>query len=465
MSLSQAMNWDVRTTGSDSNGGAFLDGGTGTDYSQQNSPQITYTDLVIQASNFNLKSAANPFTSAHIGNVINITSGTGFTTGRYQVLNVIAGNEAQMDRALGTAASTGGNGVLGGAMATIGAAATAASVYNEIHVKAATYTLTAAISLTGSKDLTFHGYGTSHLDRGTKPLVTTSTNSTILFSTSGSYGHYFAWANFSFSNTATTRAVGINLNQGGIWAVDCIFDGFTIGIDGQGEGQQIYRCEFKNCTTYGLFFNPGDNYLKVSMLSCCYIHNNAVGMRVQNTGSGLVLQNCIIASNTSQGIDFASTQYNNVHLYSNTIAGNGTDGIAFASGAVRWFSIINNIFYGNGGYGIRHSFSAVVGGRYNPLLFLSNAYGSNTSGNSSEAAFGTGLSAVTLTVSPFTASGSGDYSLNSTAGGGAACKASGYATFPGGLSTGIPDIGAVQTSGAGSTGGLITNTSMSGGTN
>jgi hypothetical protein len=43
------------------------------------SRQIAYTDLVIGATTTNLTSAGNPFTSAHVGNTINITSGT--TTG------------------------------------------------------------------------------------------------------------------------------------------------------------------------------------------------------------------------------------------------------------------------------------------------------------------------------------------------------------------------------------------------
>src|ERR1043166_5276958 len=45
-SLSSTLQWEIRTTGASSNGGAFRTGATGgTDYSQQNSAQFTYTDL------------------------------------------------------------------------------------------------------------------------------------------------------------------------------------------------------------------------------------------------------------------------------------------------------------------------------------------------------------------------------------------------------------------------------------
>src|SRR5204862_226565 len=76
-----ALVWEVRTTGAGTNAGAFDPSVTspGTDYSQQDAAQITYTDLVIGGTTTQLTSAANPFTSAHVGNTINVTGGTGFT--------------------------------------------------------------------------------------------------------------------------------------------------------------------------------------------------------------------------------------------------------------------------------------------------------------------------------------------------------------------------------------------------
>jgi len=91
----------------------------------------------------------------------------------------------------------------------------------------------------------------------------------------------------------------------------------------------------------------------------------------------------------------------------------------------------------------------------------SNAFGANGGNYSSwNGSFGD----VSLTANPFTSAGTGDYSLNSTAGGGAACKGAGFpGVFPGGLSTGHADIGAVQSGGGGSVGGMLVHSGMTGG--
>src|SRR4051794_13294314 len=104
MALPSTGVWEIRVTGASTNGAMFDPSVTaaGTDYSQQDAAQVTYTDLVIGATTTQLTSAANPFTSAYVGNTINVTGGTGFTVGRYNIRSV-AGSTATMDRAVGTA--------------------------------------------------------------------------------------------------------------------------------------------------------------------------------------------------------------------------------------------------------------------------------------------------------------------------------------------------------------------------
>src|SRR3990167_6148561 len=113
--ISAAVVWEVRTTGASTTAGCgFLTGASGTDRSQQDAAQTTFTDLVIGVTTTELTSAGNPFGATDVGNTINITSGTGFTVGYYQVVSVSVVN-ATMDRSVGTGGSTGGNGILGGA--------------------------------------------------------------------------------------------------------------------------------------------------------------------------------------------------------------------------------------------------------------------------------------------------------------------------------------------------------------
>ncbi len=93
MALSQGVVWEVRpTVGSDTNGGAFDNTVTspGTDYSQQNSAQYAFTDGASSGTSFT--SASHSFTSADVGNVMNISSGTSVTAGWYTIVSVSGGD-------------------------------------------------------------------------------------------------------------------------------------------------------------------------------------------------------------------------------------------------------------------------------------------------------------------------------------------------------------------------------------
>src|SRR5262245_41103158 len=99
--------WECRADAdSVQNGGGFVVGASGTDFSQQASAQHTYTDLVISAGDMKqLTSVARGFTSVDVGNIIRVTGGTGFTQGRYYIVSVSLG-VATMDRNVGTLGST-----------------------------------------------------------------------------------------------------------------------------------------------------------------------------------------------------------------------------------------------------------------------------------------------------------------------------------------------------------------------
>ncbi len=137
----------------------------------------------------------------------------------------------------------------------------------------------------------------------------------------------------------------------------------------------------------------------------------------------------------------------NCVFYSNTGAGIKTD--ASAGMAMRLVAE-NCIFWGNTAYGIDATQTATL--TQNQNAYVRNcAFGSNGANYHNMQAR---ASDVTLTVDPFTNGAGGDFSLNSTAGGGAACKAVAFpGTFPGGSSVGSLDIGAVQTAGGGGGGG------------
>lgn len=446
MAIAATTEWDVQTGGDNANGGGFDTASSGTDYSQQTSPQVTYTDLVIDATtNTKCTSAATPFTSAHVGNVINITSGTGFTVQRVQVVSVLAG-VATCDKSLGTLSSTGGNGKLGGCLLTLGTALGSGTWTsgNKIHVKAGTYTITSAISWntdTGSVEV--RGYGTTHNDGGTKPLITTATNSTILITCSGSTSSTLTLINLSMSNTAATRASGVKATVAYTLVMQsCILDGFTRGLDGDTGSAfsdlYVYNTEVKNSTAHGISQNGN------AFLYAVHVHdttNSGDGFH-STTNSTFKFHRCIFNANAGKGVATNGSNANcRITMTDSACANNTSDGLNYSGSTAQPINvhIINNVFYGNGAYGVNVSSSLKAS------MNVANAYGGNTTAARNNLAAGIGD--ITLTASPFTSST--NFSPNNTSGGGALLRAVRVpSTWVDGVQIDYGDLGPVQHNGA-----------------
>ena len=440
MALPAATVWEIRPgAGSDNNGGGFVAGASGTDRSQQNSAQVTYTDLVIDATtNTKLTSAGFPFTAAEVGNIIQITSGTGFTTGFYQVVSVAAG-VATMDRAVGTTSSTGGHGALGGALATVSAAWTAGVTSNTYYLTG-TLTVTSALSMgraVTSSDAgpnAIIGYGSVRGD-GTRAKWTTSTNSAEIVNFAAANGILFQ--NIEFESTAGTPGYGLRANltgdNGGIVLDNCLVHGFLIGIRGDWQAEYaygmliLYRSRVYSCTSHGVL-NFGGTQILAS-----YIHDNAGdGFQVGNNNGApkawSLVWRSVIKSNGGKGINDltqASLVSNPrfVTVLESDVLNNTGDGITVA-GNPGGTVLLNSIMDGNGGVGLKFN-----NGFFAFQVLGSVAWRSNTGGDVTNAT--KSPSDVTLTGDPFTARGSDDFTLNSTAGAGQACRAIGQpAVFP-----------------------------------
>jgi hypothetical protein len=453
MALSATVQWDVRTTGNDANGGSFDPGVTspGTDYSQQNSPQIAFTDLVIGGTNTTLTSSANPFTSAHVGNTINITSGSGFTDGRYSVLSV-SGGVATMDRAVGTSSSTGGNGNLGGSMLTVGAAVNAIATLNTIWVHAGTYVVTATIVNTASADYAICGYSAAHGDNLPGAVITTSTNGIPLIQANNSTG--FLWLhNLALSNTATTRADGIENNDLSLnlYVTNCTLTGFDRGIEwGSHTIVSVTVVNTAILNSVGAGIEMGDAILT---LIDCFIYNSGThGVQMQS-GQIFVTRSVLSGNAGGSGLALSGGRGGvTCVLIDSTLSYNAQNGMDVGHGGVStWitspFSLLvqNCIFYGNTLWGVACNHPTIP--LFANVFTNNNAYGGNASGNLQNLPAGVGD--VSLSANPFTSHTTGDFSLNSAVGGGNSCKGVGYpGTFPGGLSVGKLDIGAVQSGGS-----------------
>lgn len=482
MALSAATVWEVRSDGSDNNGGGYKTGASGTDYTQQAAAQKGSTDLAIHASdNTKVQPVAAGVAAADIGNIVQITAGSGFTTGFYEI-TAQDGTYWTLDRAAGTVGSTGGTYAMGGALATLPKIAGTTPVAisgNTIYLKNGTYTLTSTWTIGVDGDVTngdvwIVGYNTTRTRTNTdatRPLITSATNSVVLLSMTAI--NYLRVVNVHFTHTAVTRGIGISgVTTAGIklTILRCLFDGCSQAMDFGSRGCTplgVYFCEIKNCTSTGGAIGIGDN--TVVSVAYCYIHDNA-GIGIGGAASSLV--RCLIAGNifdtNSYGIrDTTTTRAQTYDIIGNTFYNSTNDHIELdgsGSGGSMSLNITNNIFYTCGGYDVQ-----VLDGANETNALVHhvnyNAYNSGSSGIYSN--LNTGPNDVTLTGNPFVDAANGNFALNTTAGAGAAARAvAAPGLFPGGLTQSYLDIGAVQHADpVGGGGGLLAHAGMSGGLN
>ncbi|MHA2070135.1 MAG: hypothetical protein ACXABY_37690 [Candidatus Thorarchaeota archaeon] len=182
MAISALTQWECRTDGDQDNGGGFVDGASGTDYSQQAAAEASYTDLVLDTTT-TMSSVARSFVAADVGNLIHVTGGTGFTLGRYEIVSVAAG-VATLDRVAGSASSTGGTAELGGAIDYPNQFNDDAVSGNTLWIRAGAYTISTltgnvnngVVNLTSQRNVIGYGtvrgdvYGYYHRNYGKYPI-------------------------------------------------------------------------------------------------------------------------------------------------------------------------------------------------------------------------------------------------------------------------------------------------------
>lgn len=426
------------------------------DYSQQNAAAVAFTDMVIDGTtNTKFTSVANPVGKNFVGNLINVASGTGFTVQTVEVVSV-TGTTATCDKSLGTLSSTGGTGNLGGAMATITACTAVARAGNKVFcVGSFTFTATQTVSgQDGGASATslcnrLIGYGTYRGD-DVKATITLSTNTglTALNVTKN------AWiiSNFTINCASLGTSTGIAIAAGGAFSSirNCKVSNFTtLGISVTQNTCAVSQCEVTGGTsagTAGIKMTGSGNTVNL-----CYVHDNACpGI---NVTTNMQVIRCLVTNNTgasSDGIQCAD----NCLIWNCTAYGNGRHGINNTTAFYEGLQFRNNIVVSNGGFGIKASTTAGVPAS----TFLDgNAYYNNTSGaksNMDDVGTTNAINGVapyvrtldvTLTGDPFTSSSTGDFTLNNTAGAGAACRAAGIpGAMPGVSQVGYLDMGVFQ---------------------
>jgi len=467
MALASTTVFEARPgVGSATNGGGFVPGSSGTDWSQQNAAQYALTNgsATTGSATINTTSAVADM----VGNITYVAGGTGSITGGwYQILSQVTGTSITLDRSTGLVTGTGVTLNIGGALDLWATAEPLLTAGMTLWIKATgTTTLTTNFILSATGDstsgpITVAGYHTTRGDHdGTRPIFTSATNSVDIVRNAASSNLVFRiFDNLEISSTAGTPGNGFTggtvSGLGLFWKIsNCYIHGVKNGVIGdvltynQLTNLTVVNSEITGCTN--------DAVLNCDKMTFdgCYLHGNSgygveyktVGRTTTNSAYPVVFRNTVVYSNSLGGIYIqsaaggAATNGPYLDVARCVIRGNTNDGIqiAIANGKLVILALENNKIYGNSGYGVNITNAAA-------MIFVNrnNAYGSNTSGPRNNLAAGT--NDVTLTADPDTNASGNDFTNNSTAGGGAACKASGFpGSIPGLAAAGFSDIGALQ---------------------
>lgn len=457
MAISALAVWEVRpSTGSDTNGGGFVPGSSGTDWSQQASPQYSVTDGVAVGST-TITSATAAFGTDVVGNIMNVGGVWRQIVSRTNSTTIVV--DANVSTATGLTIK------IGGAFATVSQAASVAQPSNQIYFKG-TYSAAAALNFALQSDFAvpsiINGYGTAR-DDGTRAVWTTATNSINLLNVSNVQN---AWVkNIDWSNTAGTKGTGASgnaitqttNNSGGLVVSQCSFDGFNNSLGGDWSALtftfvnlQLDCVEFKNSVSHAVLTTGS-----TISVGCWFHGNGGDGFRIATIGNNsadnytCAFSYCVFYANTGNGLTNLSTQIATQTVGGNTMVSivncafvsNGGDGVNGPASHTGTATVWNNIFYGNTGFGWNSPTSnALVNS-----IPRCNAFGANGSGARNN--FPIGIGDFGLSSDPFVSKSTGNFALNSLAGGGTLCKGTGFGAFA--FGTGSVDVGAVPSGAAG----------------
>lgn len=462
MTISANTVWEVRKTGSDSNGGGFVAGSSGTDFSQQDAAQYSVADAVT-AGTATVTSATANFGTDTAGNIVMISGGTGtLAAGWYQVISRTNATTIVVDRTI--AASVGATLKLGGALLTFNQLSALFTTNHKAFIKLGTYS-EHSITFNAGTVPTFSapiarviGYGAVRGDTG-RPTFQNDGISSSNITLNGT----------SFENIIIDAALNANP-----------------AISGSTNGSRVYNCKIINPGTSGINETAANIAMTVintevdgtggacnlgigatggtSWIAVigCYVHDiqGAIFANGISKGSnpGIIMNNIIRNINpsdtNSNGIQFTGGLS---IIMNNTVHNVGNDGIHNSGTIINQPLILNNILSTCVGFGI--NLASGPGTPASPA-WDGNAFFSCTAGNRNNmddttvnpvngVVPYTNIHDVALTAIPFTNATTGDFTLNSTAGGGAACKNAAVPnTWPGLTISAFGDMGAVQAQGS-----------------
>ncbi len=426
MALSANTVWEVRYGGSDTNGGGFVPGSGGTDYSQQNAANtsgvnISVTDMVTNGTS-TISSATANFTSAIVGNLIYIAGGTNSVSGQWhQVLTYVSSTQVTIDITI-----TAGTGVtmnIGGALASLGMAGICSVTGNTIFAQ---YNTTPFPLAGGAPNTSGNG-------------ISMSAKTVCGYNTTRVIGNTDA-NRPTFQNTVTTVFAPITCSGVDAQVYNLIIDKNALAgsgiVTGTSTSSLVSNCVVKNASaSYPAFSGFG------VFIGCAAISNGQWGFSTAvslhgcysssgfSLGTGAIATHCVSSGGGGFSCSTAATMVNC------TSYGSTTHGFSLTAASYQ-VVLIGCLAESNGGWGFSgYSATGVL------ALFNCAGYG-NTSGTFQNA---TQTGFIPITVgSALVAPGSGNFALNNLPGQGALLRAANSALNTVNATTGYLDIGAAQ---------------------
>jgi hypothetical protein len=433
MALSANTVFEVHTGGNDTNGGGFVTGATGTDYSlidtkRPNGGTDGSSVIAVANGTTTISCADANFAASIIGNIVYFAGGTGSIAAQWrQVLTRPSSTTITIDAAI--AASVGMTMNVGGALLSPSVASALMTVGGMLCYVlniggdgASVYSITTAtintvggtIGATGV--VTFQGYTTNRVLGNTdaRPTLQLNVSTATLFSTAGL--GYTVWGFVCDGNGQTTAKA----NSGMISFINCLCKNFNTASTG-------------NALWLWCAFTTNSAQVPVGIMHFCESYNNTSTQFIMNTIQAIT--NCISANDTGATTDAFYSDYQN-GTFINCIAYNpGRDG----------FRITNTVVYAL----INCHSEGATGKNYNApsnsksIINCSTRNGTNTITLTGATVL---LNLKTITAGVvFTNAGAGDFTLNNIVNQGALLRAAGFpSTFPRGLTANYRDIGAAQ---------------------
>lgn len=454
------------TTGSSTNGGGFDPSvvSPGTDYSVNvnknaaacsncGSSTVDLSSVLGVANGTTTFTCADcNFSTAAPGNIAYFSGGTGTITAQRRTITARASTTSiTIDQSI--SASTGMTLNIGGAVDTIATAFTFNTAGMVVCVKSTgTITITATQNLNnnqgGGAFNRLFGYTTTCGDHGpVNYTFSTNTGITGFLGDGQAAGWWIDGFNIDCASLGTST--GIAFGGQSILTHSKIANCTTRLYKAGGTYSNTQNVEFTGCTSACTdAILPGNN----ATFKFIYAHDNVTN--VMSSSSQVVITDSIFSNTTGTTKDVIKFDLYYVIERNVFYSATGNCLIDDGSGGHIYLgtSIQNNIFVNCGIYAINGSASSI---QAVPTVDGNAFFGSGTANrrNIDATTLGapyTNIWDIQLTADPFTNAAGGDFTLNATAGGGAALKGTGQAGYVGpawskATGTGYMDLGAFQT--------------------